>query len=209
LVAVTTTIVITLVMINWITTIVGAAWLIVLWDWRPLIAGVIVILISPIALTFVASPGSHLLEIPGARLFGRDHPLLGSFLIVLNLVYLHLLVTAWCLAVFAYYVDKADGDRLWPLALWSFPVATAPLLLMTAKDIRAGRGDGSAITLSFAQIAYLGMTGVGIFYAWPLITLSALFLAVMLLSVLAQTVLAIAFASQHTDTINDLESPVK
>jgi uncharacterized protein (DUF1810 family) len=95
-------------------------------------------------------------------------------------------------------LDKVDGGNLWPLAFWSYTVATAPLFCMAEKDIRAGSGEGSAITVFFAQIAYLVMAGAAILYAWPPIDLAALFMAVMLFSVLGQMVLAIAFGSEQS-----------
>jgi hypothetical protein len=186
-----------LILLSWMAVVGGAIWLFSIGEWRLVLGGLAAAAVSPFLLGLVVMLGGLLFGVPGALLIDKGRPVLGTPLIMLSLTYIHLVVAAWCIGVFVYFMGRVHGGNLWPLALWSYTVALSPWVYMAGKEVRSGGGDGSSITVFFAQIAFVSMAVVAIFFRWSFLDATAVFLTVMLVSVLVQTATAVAMAAER------------
>jgi len=175
--------------------IVAAIWLAILGEWSFIFAGVIASLIAPFGLGLLVLPGM-IFGRPAAFLMEKGWAILAIPLAVLSLLYTHLLVTAWCLLVFLFTIGRLTTDNFWPLLLLSYAVAQGPWSYLAQHDARAGNSN-STITVFFAQLAYVVTVGGGIIFGLPVIGLVFTFGAVMLTSVVFQTVIMLMLASEN------------
>lgn len=176
--------------------IIGGVWLATLGEWSAILIGILVMVVSPIALSIAMLPGQFVFGVPGAALLDRGQRFFGLFFVFLSHAYTHLIVGAWCVAVFAYCLSVARDDSVWPFALWGYSVAIAPWAYLAGKDARSGGGEGAAITVFFAEIAFIAMAVAAIVFGWPRDRCLMLVAAILFASVVAQLALAFAIASE-------------
>ena len=68
------------------------------------------------------------------------------------LLYVYGLITAWCVAMLWYFMERVTtANLLIPLLLWSSAVAIGPWAYIGSKE----DGLGSSLTIFFAQVGYV------------------------------------------------------
>lgn len=135
--------------LNMLGGIAAGIWLAILGSWGIIGWGFGGILISTFLLTIITLPGL-IFDVP-TSLFLNKGVMLGFYVFNgLNVLFHMTVITAWCWAVFVFFVTQADFHSLVPTLLWAYGVATAPLGWMAIK----GGGLPAKLGVMFAQLAF-------------------------------------------------------
>jgi hypothetical protein len=185
-----TLVMVPLMLLNAFGGLVSGIWLAILGEWWALGYGLLG-LFSPFFLAIILMPGFIFLA-PAGILFEKQRPLLAFPLLLFGNAYTYAIITVWCILVFYVFMHRADANTFWPLLIWSFGVALGPWTYMAQKEEQGGNGEASAMTVVFAQVAYVIMSLVLIFGRPALFDLAMAFGAVMFLGLIIQVVVALA-----------------
>lgn len=172
--------------------IVSGIWLAVLGEWWAIGLGILNVLFSTFIISIALIPSIPLAA--GALTFGRRSKVALFAFGLLSSLYVVAVMTAWCVGVLYVFASQADSSSWIPLLLWSYGIATGPWSYMAAKEAQGGGGEGSIAAAFFAQVAYLAMVVVGVVAGASMITLTKIFVGVMLVNVAIQMVIAVASA---------------
>ena len=110
-------------------------------------------LFSPPLLSIVLTPGM-LLALAASNLNWR-RPYLKIILIICHHVFVALVVTAWCMGSFMFFLAKADTEATLPVTLLAFAVGTLPFIYMASFDSSARGGSASATNAFFMNLAFV------------------------------------------------------
>lgn len=176
-----------LVLLNLLSGIVGAVWLLYLGHWRFVLVGVAAAVVAPFFLGLLTLPGSLVFGLPGARLLEKGRRILALPLMLLSHAWVHAIVGAWCLAVFVFFMKKSTSADGYALLLWAYSTAIAPWSYLAQKEAEVGGGDGEGVTLFFAELAFVAMVLWWFTVGGPPIDAMIIFGLVMCVSVLLQT----------------------
>jgi hypothetical protein len=155
----------------------SAIWLLILGEWRSVVAGLVISVAAPFFLGLAALP-TVLLGGPGIYFAKRGITIGVYFFGFLASVYIAALISAWCGAVTFYFLNGATKQAFWPLLVWSYGVATSPWTYMAQKD----ESVGSMLAAFFAQAAFIVMM-IGLAFGADLASATQIFAAVMVVEV--------------------------
>lgn len=159
--------------------VIGAIiWLLVIGEWRWVVAGILTIIFAPFLLGLALLP-SIALGAPAIYFVKRRITILVYFFSLLSSIYIYGLISAWCGGVTFYFMREANARSFWPLLIWSYCVATSPWTYMAQKD---GESIASFLAAFFAQAAFIVLMIVVAFGA-PLSAGVQVFSLVMLVGI--------------------------
>ncbi len=150
-----------LAIINMFGGIVSGIWLAILGEWSLIGYGLLALMVSGIAISLAIAP-SLLFAVPAAAMFEKGHKIRGAFLGFLGTLYTVGILTAWCILVLVYYTKQANAESIIPVLIWSYGIATGPIVWLATKDLQSGN-DYAMLTTFFIEIAYI-LTILGILF---------------------------------------------
>ena len=174
-----------LTMLNLFGGVVSGVWLAVLGDWGSIGYGLLAMIASSFVLAIAMMP-SLLFAGPAIYFARKGVDILFFFFSFLGSLYIVALITVWSGGVLWFFAERATADSVIPILIWSFGVALAPWQWMAQKEMQAGEGQGSAVTVFFAQVAYLFAILMAIFGAFTFFDIMVMFGIVMLIGVFFQ-----------------------
>jgi hypothetical protein len=174
-----------LTLLNMFGGIISGVWLAVLGDWGSIGYGLFAIISSSFLLAIAMMP-SLIFAGPAVYFAGKGVTILFYFFSFLSTLYIVGLITAWSGSVLWFFAERATAESFIPILVWSFGVALAPWQWMAQKEAQAGDGPGSAITVFFAQIAYVLAILMAIFGTFTLFEIMLMFGIIMLIGVFFQ-----------------------
>jgi hypothetical protein len=177
-----------LMVLNLLGGIVSGIWLAILGEWRLLIYGIVSFIGAGMLLGILLAP-SLLFAAPAAMLLEKGKILLGMVVGFFSNIYLAALFTLWCGVVFFIFMRNANSSTFWPLLIWSYGVATAPIGFLASKE---RENQASQFTNCFVQVGYLLMMIAAIFFRVDIIDLMIVFGTVMILGLIFNWVVALA-----------------
>jgi hypothetical protein len=151
-----------LMILNVVGAIVAMVWLVILDQWVTLGIGIALLLSTTLAVCLALMPWLFFAA-PAALLYDKGQRVLGLLFGGLALLYVYGLITAWCVAVLWYSMERVTiANLLIPTFLWFFGVAIGPWAYIASKEDRLG----SSFTIFFSQVGYL-TTGLMILLGHP------------------------------------------
>jgi len=140
-----------IMLLNVFGTIGAVIWLLVIGEWRWVVAGILTMMFAPFMLGLAILP-SIALGAPGIYFVKRRITILLYFFSLLSSIYIYGLISAWSGGVAYYFMRDAHGQSFWPFLVWSYCVATVPWTYMAQRE-----SDSIASTLAafFAQVAFI------------------------------------------------------
>lgn len=177
-----------LFLLNKFGTIVAAVWLLILGDW-PVVLLTIAIAVSSSFLTMILLLPSMLFVAPLA-FFSQRQSLLGTaFCGFLSLFYTAVAICAWSLFIFILFSRGIDGRNLIPVLLISYGAAIGPWMYAAQQEFRADQdAPGTAITVFFAQLAYIASVVVALLTPLSILQMALVFLGVMMIGIAIQII---------------------
>jgi hypothetical protein len=130
----------------------SAIWLLVIGQWRSVVAGVVVSFSSTFFLGLALMPGM-LVEAPGIYFAKRRITIGVYFFGLLSSIYTYGLIAAWCGVVTFYFLSEAPAGAFWPLLILAYGTATAPWNYMAQR----GQSVADFEATFFMQVAYIVM----------------------------------------------------
>jgi hypothetical protein len=158
----------------------SAIWLLVIGQWRSVVAGIFVFFISNFVLGLALMPGL-LVGAPGIYFAKRRITIGVYFFGFLSSLYTYVLITAWCGTITFYFLRDAPAGAFWPLLIWAYGVATAPWTYMAQRD----ESIAAFIATFFMQVAYIVMM-VALAFGVSLASAADVFGLVMAVGVITQ-----------------------
>jgi len=141
-----------IVVLNALGFIVSGIWLLVIGQWRLVVAGLVVSIFAPFLLGLALLPGI-LIGAPGIHLANRGVTIGVYFFGFLSSAYTYVLIAAWCEGITFSFLHDAPSHAFWPLLIWSYGVATSPWSYMAQRD----QSPVSILAAFFAQVAFIVM----------------------------------------------------
>ena len=168
-----------LILMNYLSGIVGGIWLAIYHEWRLIFIGIALLVVSHVFIASLLLP-ARLLASVGMYLYKRKNPLLYLFGFLSHL-YTNLLIVGTCAIAFflcAHFYTGNSIIELIPYLLWSWSIALGDWQYFASKDPSNGFSILAVISASIFYLLFL----VSIFVS-PLMTLIiiALFLLIQLL----------------------------
>jgi hypothetical protein len=130
----------------------SAIWLLIIGEWRSVVAGIFISIAAPFFLGLAALP-SAILGGPGIYFAKRGIAIGVYFFSLLASIYIAALITAWCGGVTFYFLSHVTSHAFWPMLIWSYGVATTPWTYMAQRDGAAA----SMLAAFFTQVAFIVM----------------------------------------------------
>lgn len=197
--ALTAIVAVPMFILNSLAGIVGGIWLILLGDWKLVIAGFVVAVAAPFWASLLIMPGL-IFTIPAVAAMEKGHTMSGTILASLSGLWTYGVVTGWCLVAFWYVsVHRHGGEPILPFLLFAYAVATAPWALLARKDAQSGGGDAAQLTTSAACIGCALLIAYVLFSRRPdFITASWFLIVPMVLMFLFSIFAAVVDARQQT-----------
>ena len=173
-----------LTIVNMFGGIVSGIWLAILGEWGLIGYGLLALMVSGMAIGLAMAPGL-LFAAPAAAMLEKGHKIGGFFFGFLSTLYTVGILTAWCILVLVYYTKQANADSIIPILIWSYGIATGPIVWLAQKDLQSGN-EYAMITTFFIEIAYI-LTILGIlFVGVSLLDVIVLFGVIMLVGMVVQ-----------------------
>jgi hypothetical protein len=130
----------------------SAIWLLIIGEWRSVVAGLFITIAAPFFLGLAILP-SLALTGPSVYFAKRGITIGVYFFSFLASIYIAALITAWCGGITFYFLSNVPSHGFWPMLIWSYGVATSPWTYMAQKD----DSIGSMLAAFFAQVAFIVM----------------------------------------------------
>ena len=174
--------------------IVFGIWLAFLGEWGVigygLLAPFIVIPFIMHDIEFPMKPAAQLL-VSAIALHERGKLLGAYFLTFLNALYSAAILTAWCIAVLYFFARQADTNSVIPVLLWSYCVASAPIMFLFQQEKRLEGGEEEHVTMTFmltfcALLAYVYGVLAMLFFESSVTDVAVRFGAIMLIGLVLQ-----------------------
>ena len=175
--------------------IIAGVWLAILGKWWALGYGFGLLVVSTFGRSFLLMLGSVVFGMPGTHLISRRSvvgAVLGYPLALLHSVYTFAVIAVWCVCVFQLYMQYADSRSFIPLLLWSYGTATGPWTYMGSSQ----RDNAASMISAFAaQLGYIVMLAMALFFQPTLVDLTKCLTVVMLVPLAIEFVSGIAITS--------------
>lgn len=179
-----------IMLLNSVGGVVGGIWLIINGNWSFALSAFLVSVVGGWVIGLVLWP-TLLLAMPIQRLAEKNKYVLVYMIAFLSSLWLHVVITVWCVSAFWWALGQYAGGSVIPYLLVAYAVATGPWVYMAAQEAKAGGGDSSAATSIFVCIGTLLMIGVVLMDVQGIATLWA-FVATMLVSATIQMVTVVS-----------------
>jgi hypothetical protein len=127
-------------------------WLLVIGEWRSVVAGIVISILAPLLLGLAVMP-SIIFGGPGIYFAKRGMTIGLYFFSFLSSVYIATIITAWCSGVTFYFMQGAPSRAFWPMLIWSYGVATSPWTYMAQRE----QSIPSFLAAFFTQAAFIVM----------------------------------------------------
>jgi hypothetical protein len=164
----------------------GGIWLLILGEWRLVLAGFVLSCVSLLVVEFALAP-SLIFAFPAAHPLRNGNAAVGFAVGMLSSLYATILFALWCMLVFWHFEIRATQSSYIPTLLWSYAIAVVPLSsLAGVRDLR--NNVAAAIPNFFAHVGYLFMLVPAIFFNVAIDQLVMLFAAVNLIGLILGTV---------------------
>lgn len=192
-----------LMALNFFGGIVGVIWLIVLGEWAALAVALGALILGPIVCSLALMPGL-LVTAPALAMYSRGGiPRIASYpLMLVGLTWTFVVVSAWALWWFAYYLGLGAASAIVPMLLIAYGVATGPWVYMAQKEAQGGSGHAMA-TAFFLQIACAIVLVMLAFLGARPETALITFLSVMMLALVLNVVMFIVMAASASSSNSD------
>lgn len=182
-------------LINMLGGIVAGIWLAILGEWGIIGYGIAALFVSGIGLGIAMMPGL-LFAAPAAVLHKKGNKIGFYILGFLSALYTIAVLTVWCIAVLFFFSKQANVDSVIPTLIWSYGVATGPIVWMAQKEMQGGN-EYSMISTFFAQVAYLLVIIVILLFRVSLLDVTILFGAIMFIGLIIQFRIASQIESEE------------
>jgi len=173
-----------IVVLNIFGGIVSGTWLAILGEWELVGYGILALLIAGKGLGLVMAPGL-IFAGPAVAMLGNGNKIGGYFFGLLSTIYSVGVLTGWCILVLIYFTSHAGPKSLIPVLIWSYGIATGPIVGIAQIERRSGN-EYAMITAFFIAVAYtltaLAVVSVGV----SLLHVLVIFVAVMSIGLIAQ-----------------------
>ena len=144
-----------LMILNSLGGIVSAVWLLLLGEWRLIVAGLLVSLAGNFCLRIAFLP-SVLIGAPALYLASKEKWTISNILMLPSILYINAVMTAWCGIVFYFYTLDSTLPDFVPRMIWTYGIATGTLSYLAMKGPSDENAPtGLAIAVLFAQIGYV------------------------------------------------------
>lgn len=170
--------------INMFGGIFAGIWLATLGEWGLIGYGIAAFLVSGFGIGIAMMPGL-LFVAPANALYEKGKKLGFCILGALSTLYTIAVLTIWCIAVLFFFLKQANADSTIPILIWSYGVATGPIVWLAQKEMQHG-DEFAMIPTFFAQIAYLLVIIVIFLFRISLLDTTILFGAIMLIGFIFQ-----------------------
>lgn len=181
-----------LMILNMLGGVVSGIWLVFLGEWGAVGRGALLFCTSTFLLSFALMP-SILFTTPALYYAERGKTFGLVFFSALSNLYILALVMGWCYVILSHFMKDATESSLIPRLIWSYGVATGPWAYMASKDQGpAGEGSTSALTVFFAEVAYLLIMLLVVFTPISLLGAIKVFGSFMLAGWVAQMIIVIS-----------------
>ncbi|MDZ7841650.1 MAG: hypothetical protein U5R46_12680 [Gammaproteobacteria bacterium] len=195
-----------LAILNLLGGLVSGIWLAVLGDWGSIGYGLLAMFISIFVLS-VALVLSILLTGPGAYFANKGMMFPFYVFAFLGHLYTAAIITIWCGGVLYFFSDRATTESFIPVLIWSYGVALGPWQWMTQKEIEGGRGEKEMVTTFFAQIGYVVMVLMALFWSVTIVDVLTAFIIVMLVDIIFELFMTIQAMSLAQVANQDYDEP--
>jgi hypothetical protein len=152
-----------IMVLNFFGGIVAGIWLIVLGKWSAFFLGLFAVFFSSWGLAIALMPSVGL-GILGLRFLEKQQKAFGYFFALLGQLYTFSLLSAWCVGVLQVFLSMSDSSSKIPLVIWSYGVATGPWTWMAQQEQRSGDSPGSMLIAFFAQVGFIVMMMMVLFF---------------------------------------------
>jgi hypothetical protein len=141
-----------IVLLNTVGFIVSAIWLLIIGEWRSVVAGIAMSFFAPFLLGLALLP-ALIFGAPAMFLARRGVTIGLYFFSFLGSLYTAVIITVWCVGVAIYFLENASSSAFWPTLVWSYGVATSPWTYMAQRE----DAIPAMLAAFFAQLAFLAM----------------------------------------------------
>ena len=170
--------------INMFGGIVSGVWLAILGEWGLIGYGILAMMVSGLLLGFAMMPGL-IFAVPAATMFEKGIKIGGYFFGFLGTVYTLGVLSVWCVFVLVYFMDHATVDSVVPVLVWSYGVATAPIMWLTQKELQSGN-EHALVATFFIECAYIFSILAILFIGVSLVDVLIIFAITMTLGMIFQ-----------------------
>jgi|ERR1700733_447441 len=168
-----------IIVLNSLGGIVAGIWLIVLGKWSAFFLGLFAVFFSSWALGIALLPSIGL-GVLGLSFLEKKQKTFGYFFAFLGQLYTYSLLSAWCVGVLQIFLANSDTSSKIPLVIWSYGVATGPWTWMAQQEQRSGDSPGSVLIAFFAQVGFIAMMMMVLFFDASVTAAAEAFAAIML-----------------------------
>ncbi len=186
-----------MMLLNSLAGLVGGAWLLWMGEWKLVATSFLLAVSAPLWASLLILPGL-LFAAPGAAALERGNTVVGVFCAALSGLWSYGVVTAWCLAVFAYVPEFAGkGQSLQPYFLLSYALATSPWAYLAQKDRQGGAGEASSFATAGACIGCAIVLIYALSAARPSFTVAVWFLSCTMAAFYIFSIAIVAFEQRQ------------
>lgn len=170
--------------INMFGGIISGIWLAILGEWSLIGSGILALLVSGMGLGLAMAPGL-VFSGPAIVMLEKGNKIGGYLFGLLSTIYTVGILTAWCIFVLVYFTKRANADSIIPVLLWSYGIATSPIIWLAQKDLQSGN-EYAMITTFFVEVAYILTILAILFVGVSLLNVLVLFGVVMSIGLIVQ-----------------------
>lgn len=164
--------------------IISGIWLAILGEWGLIGYGILALLGSGMGLGLAMAP-ALIFAAPTAAMLEKGNKVGVYFFVLLSTIYTVGILTAWCILVLVYYIKHADADSIIPVLIWSYGIATGPIVWLAQKDLQSGN-EYAMVTTIFIEVAYILTILAILLVGVSLLNVLALFGVVMSIGLIVQ-----------------------
>jgi hypothetical protein len=178
-----------LMMLNILGGTVAGIWLAILGEWGTIVDGILLLIFSFISSGFVLMP-SMLFTAPAIRCAEKGKTTGALCFAALSSLYILAVITLWCCGILFLFVHDATASNLIPRLLWSYGLATAPWAYIAGQDARSGDAFASMLVTFFAELAYLTIMVLIVFFSITILGAIKVFAGFMAVTLVIQITLS-------------------
>ena len=140
------------IILNFLSGIVGGVWLAILGHWGSIGLGFVIGIAMPWVWTIASLPAMGMSFVL-AFFAEKGSKTFTGILGFLTSIYNNALLALWVIWVFGFFIGRADSESFIPYLLWGYSTMMAPLSYMASKE--PPDSMGTTLGVFFAQLCYL------------------------------------------------------
>lgn len=183
-----------ILLLNFLSGIVGGIWLAVLGEWRLLFIGLGVTFTGAFAIGFALMP-SLIFALPLQSAVERRSISGVLFFLSLNLLWTYLLIAAWCVGAFYLISQNYTLSPALPYLLWAYSIAVGPWTFLAKKDAQTGNTHAAFPTffacVGCAAMMLITLSSFGLPTIQTLATAFSIFLGISFVLQVAEMVMLV------------------